>query len=410
MNSDSDTFLRKEERNPEVIALLETYLQVAKEHKMSHVAISLVNYRGEGSPTDFACFDYAGDFALEKSQQEAIGLLHNKISIAISNWEFPKSDETLGADHVRYNIATGPLSFDFIIWLVDAEMTRVREGAPAPLRVAFWLGKQERLTPKRELWLNNVFRPMLSFIGAVEDDTAINGRHKELYVPRDIVAAYNAGEKLPILKPPRIIEPTQPPVTITLRESDNWPYRNSNMEAWCRFAKELMERGEHVIFVRDTAKAYEPLPGFMTYPTASIDLGERFSLYECAKANLFVSNGPAGLTFFGQRPCLIFTPIENDNCQFIANTPWFWRNRNGIEMGEQWPWYKANQRLIWKIDSYENIVAAWNEHFEPKVEPDAMRLVPEPVRPPAALAGGSGSFAQGANGRDDHAIRPADLR
>jgi len=404
LNSDSDTFDRKAERNPEVIALLETYLQVAKEHKMSHVAISLVNYRGEGSPTDFACFDYAGDFALEKSQQEAIGLLRDKISISINNWEFPESDEKLGADHVRYNIATGPLSFDFIIWLVDAEMTRIREGAPAPLRVAFWLGKQERLTPKRELWLNNVFRPILTFVGAIEDDTAINGRHKELYVPRDIVAAYKAGEKLPVLRPPRVINPGKPPVTITLREADNWPYRNSNMEAWCRFAKQLMDLGEHVIFVRDTAKAHDPLPGFMTYPVASIDVGERFSLYECAKANLFVSNGPAGLTFFGSTPCLIFTPIEKDDCQFIANTPWFWRNRNGIEMGEQWPWSQPNQRMVWQIDSYENIAKAWNEYFEPKVEINEVPLVSEPGQRAVEIATGGGSVAPGADGRGGHAV------
>jgi len=52
-------------------------------------------------------------------------------------------DETLDASHVCYKRRhTGPLGFDFIYWLVDAEMTRVREGAPAPLKVAFWCGQE----------------------------------------------------------------------------------------------------------------------------------------------------------------------------------------------------------------------------------------------------------------------------
>jgi hypothetical protein len=373
-------FRRNIRRNPEVIALLETYLAIAKEHKMGHVAISLCNYRGEGAPADFGCCDYAGDIALEKSQQETVGMLYNKLGGSIANWELPPANEELDASHVRYNIAAGPLSFDFMTWLIDAEMTRVREGAPPPLRVAFWTGKEEKVTPERSMWLNNVFRPMLGFIGAVEDNTAIGGRHKELYVPRDIVAAYNAGERLPKITPPRIIETPQAPVTITLREAEHWEFRNSNLDAWCKFARLLMDRGEHVIFIRDTAKATEPLPGFMTYPLASVDLGERFSLYEAAKANLFVSNGPGGFAIFAsRRPFLMFTPIEDEGCDFIANTPWFWKHKNGVEMGDQYPWFAEDQRIIWELDTYESILNAWNTYIEPGLSGNetelAMRLV-----------------------------------
>ncbi len=379
--------------NPEVIALLETYLALAKEHKMHHVAISLCNYREPTSPADYACCDFAGDIILEKSQQEAVGMLYNKLGGSIDNWDLPPADSTLDASHVRYNLASGPLSYDFMIWLIEAEMTRVREGAPAPLRVAFWLGKEEKLTPERSQWLDNVFRPILRMIGAVEDNTAIRGRHKPMYVPADIVKAYKAGESLPKLKPDRIIEPVKSPVTITLREAEHWVWRNSNMEAWTRFARGLMDKGEHVIFIRDTAKAYEPLPGFMTYPRASIDAGERFSLYECAKANLFVSNGPYGLGAYGSRPFLMFNPKEKQDSPFAPNTPWFWEVKNGLKMGDQYPWFRPNQRMVWDEDRYENIVGAWETYIEPADED--MRMVSERDHNRAAPTGGSGSIAQG---------------
>lgn len=350
-------------RNPEVIALLETYLETAKKYHMGHVAISLATYRGEVAPCDFGCCDFAGDVALEKSQLQAVGQLWRKLGGSIRNWDLPHVDEKLDLSHVCYNVAAGPLSFDYMIWLIDAEMTMRRAGLSGPLRVAFWVGREERMTVEGSIWLNNVFRPMLSFIGAVEDNYAIKGHHKELYVPGDIIKAYRAGEKLPVLKPPRVIEPAKRPITITLREAGHWSHRNSTLDAWCRFAKDLMDQGEHVIFIRDTVKSSEPLPGFMTYPLASVDIGERFSLYECAKVNLFVSNGPAGLATYGSRPFLIFIPIEANDTDFIANTPWFWMEKNGVEIGGQYPWFRPDQRFVWERDTYENIVNAWNTHI-----------------------------------------------
>lgn len=334
---------------PEVIELLEAYLETAKTHSFGSVAISMVGY-----PNIAAC-DYAGDIALELAQRDALCLLHGKLQSSIDDWSLPAHDETLDQSHVVYNVRNGPLGFDFLIWLVEAEMIRVRAGAPAPLKVAFWLGKSGKLTPDRQHWLNALFRPALRFIGAVEDERAMRGHHKPLYVPRDIVAAVRAGESVP-----RFHTSTPSPypgaVTITLREAAHDTSRNSNLEAWLAVAHVLEREGDDVVFVRDTARAHESLSGFTTCPQASIDLDARLALYQAAKANLFVTNGPVGLVMFGNSPWLEWCDPKHSECFAIP-----WRDAHGISMGEQFPWSLPTQRIIWQPDTYANIVAAWND-------------------------------------------------
>jgi hypothetical protein len=52
----------------------------------------------------------------------------------------------------------------------------------------------------------------------------------------------------------------------------------------------------------------------------------------------------------------------NAESTYWANTPKFWRESNGIEIGEQWPWSLKTQRIVWKDDSFANLMEAWEEH------------------------------------------------
>ncbi len=345
--------------NPEVIELLELYLKAAKENpRFGHVAISMVGY------PNVACTDFGGDITLEVQERKAVALLDQKLRYTIDSWTFPASDSRLDASYVRYNIANGPLGFDFLIWLIDAEMTRVREGAPAPLKVGFWMGHEAGRAmdwDRRRQWLDEVFRPCLTFIGAIETPQAIFGRCKETYVPRDIVAAAKAGEPVPKLKPSYNWKEMSGAVTITLRECDYYTFRNSNVAEWIKVAEELEERQERVIVVRDTAKARDTLNGFKICPEASLSLGHRLALYESAKANLFVSNGTGGLAIFGSRPWLSFHKKPGKDDEEICNTPSFWEHSNGVKIGEQYPWSGPDQRLVWQPDTCDNIMASWDQ-------------------------------------------------
>jgi hypothetical protein len=339
--------------NEEVIELLESYLETARKYPFGSIAVAMV-----GHPGVAAC-DFAGEVALETSTMEALGLVATKLKASIDNWTLPKQDPTLGKDHVCYNLANGPLSFDFLVWLVDAIMTCIREGFPLPLKVGFWLGQNGKTTPSQAAWLANVFRPALRLVDAVEEPAAVFGHNKKIFVPRDIVAAFNAGESVPQFKS-HLRSPFPGAVTITLREIRDNTGRNSNLEAWVKFAALLQDEGENVVVVRDTALAHEPFWDFTTCPEASIELDKRMALYQEAKANLFVANGPATLAHFTDRPWLEFIKIDDPDCPAdLINTTDFWRKNMGIVPGEQFPWSNDRQRIVWARDSYENIIEAW---------------------------------------------------
>ncbi len=352
--------------NADVIAVLERYLAVAREGRMSYVA--LVGLQEPDSVTGF----FGGCDQRLSAAREAVGKLGILIDTEILNRTLPDRDESLGADYVCYPYAAAPASFDFLVWLIDQEMTRIRAGAPAPLKVAFWFGRDGKTglnTPARVQMFEKVCRPSLDLIGAVEDDRAMLGRYKPSHTTREIVASARAGERVPILRAPTDAVETvrealrgQPSaVTITLREAEHWSHRNSNIGAWTRFAADLRLRGYFPVFVRDTRVAFEPLEDFATSPLASIDLHVRMALYECAAANLFISNGPGSLANFSDRPWLEFVNLQPDGHLFAPETPNFYRESLGIEPGAQFPWSREDQRIVWSADSYEAISEAWEK-------------------------------------------------
>ncbi len=339
--------------NPCIIELLEVYLQAARDGKFDHAAVAMTGYDG------IAAFDFAGDIRLEPTTVRAIALLNDKLKNSIDTWTLPPQDKNLDQSNVVYNLGCGPLGFDFIVWLLHAEMMRRKANVPPPLKVAFWTANSDpRLSARgRQQWVDNVFRPSLALIGAVEDEAALRGYRPEVYVTRPLVDAAKRGVTIPrlrsLLKAP-VIEKRY--ITITLREASHNPERNSSLGAWLSFAKYLEKHGEHVIFVRDFERADDPLEGFRTEPRASSHLLARMALYENAAVNLFVSNGPGILCVFGSRPWLQFV-------RDVDGTPEFWRDKIGLCVGEQYPWSAPNQRVIWAPDTYDNIVAAWEQHI-----------------------------------------------
>ncbi len=147
------------------------------------------------------------------------------------------------------------------------------------------------------------------------------------------------------------------PLVITLREASHHSQRNSDLSAWLIFAFKRERAGEKVIFVRDTERATEPLGEFTTYPIASLDVRVRCALYERARCNLFVANGPIALAYFGIRPFLIFKPITDD--EYTPASEAWWRHNVGVAPGEQYPWSLPTQRIVWEDDTLKNIEKAW---------------------------------------------------
>lgn len=354
--------------NKEVVELLTLWLKKAKAGKFCHATITVCEL-----PNLMAC-DFAGSAEMEFAVPYALDMLKLKLGERVRMGSGPPKKQTT-ADFACYNLGACPASYDFVAWLIETEMTRVREGAPYPLKVHFARGQDGKVgleTNYRKQMFVSVVRPLLKMVGAVETREALGGRNNEWYVLKNITEACRNGEEVPILKPSveAMLTVAQyldgnSPVTITLRESDVLDHRNSNLQAWLKFSDFLEKEGHTVIFVRDTAKAGEPIKDKLTFPMASLNLDVRLALYEQSKINMFVSNGCWYMSLFGSKPWLMFTPSEEDD-PYQCNRPSFWRDSQGINKGEQFPWSSSQQRIIWKSDTYEVLREAWNLWQAPK--------------------------------------------
>lgn len=343
--------------NSEVVKMLERQLEYVRRGQVNYCALVTCEQ------PETMKFDFAGSIELEAEVPRVLDALKREVVQSTSSRYPPDLDEDLGANYLCYNIAFFSVGFDFLIDLLSAEMRRVRERAPAPLRVGFWRGFSGRLgleNPTRVKMFEGVHRPLLGMIGAIEDDEAMNGmRYSRPQYP-EIIAAVKRGEPVPVLISSQAKWSNPEVVTITLREAEHWPHRNSNLEAWTRFARDLERQGRKIIFVRDTAKANEPLDGFFTSPQASLDLNCRLALYQGAAMNLFTSNGPSTLAMFGCAPVIALNPIR-EGSEYPPETPQWWADI-GLGPGEPYPWLRSNQHMVWDEDTYKNISAAWEAH------------------------------------------------
>lgn len=357
--------------NAEVVTALEKHLALAREGQMSYIAIARF------TEPNMAGMYFGGATWRTKPMLQIVQSMLKGMDGVVENETLPARDLAKGAEFVTYNVPASPLSYDFLAWLVDAELTRIRENAPSPLHVGFFFGRDGckglDLSARQQMFYN-VILPACKALGAqVTED--IGGRFKEVFSLRDVTAAGRRGELMPTfhafeeareaVAERRFVTGNRAPVTITLRECDSWPHRNSNKWDWVRFARWLEDQGEYVVFVRDTACAEVPLPGCVTDPRASYDLGYRIALYNSAKANLFTSNGPWTLALFGDRPWLMFIEMFEDGHPYTPNTPKFWRENIGVEPGQQFPWSAPKQRIVWEKDNFPAMVEAWRNFISP---------------------------------------------
>lgn len=268
-----------------------------------------------------------------------------------------------------YDLAGAPPTWDFATWLVRAEMERARQGA-AKLRVAIRKNasgngfRVDGLPPpldERAFMLDHIGRPLLRLIGAEPADGDQAAGSEFSYLAADIVEAARAGEAIPLFRPSAHAAALVARwcgaayITITLREVEYWPARNSQLGEWLCVAKALESQGRRVLFVRDTALAGEPLPGFPTAPWASVDVDLRCALYAGAALNLGVCNGPMALSIYGPAPYLLFK-------QLLPGSPtqseYFWRRAMGLGPGEHFPWATPWQRMTWADDGFGEIMSA----------------------------------------------------
>jgi len=335
----------------QMIEMLENALRLAKEQGFTSLSLCVTSPNGN-------FYNYSDN---EHAQQlELVSSLHDVLRAQVENFRPFDHDPKLGFDYACYHCAMVPNGFDFLTWLITQEMYRRDNEAPAPLKVAFWQGRVA--PPMPNPWLNSVYRPLIKMIGAVEDDAAMRRLGADIHVTKAMTELYRAGAKLPPLR--AIGEYDGLPknvVTITLRENDVFPHRNSDLIEWYKFAKYLQDvHDERVVFVRDTSKADLSLGDCETFPLCARDLDARMYLYQNAKMNFFVSNGPMMLAVLSQScPYIAFVPPEETDSKYDANKAVFWRLKMGVEIGEQFPWATQDQRIVWEQPNEMRMIDAY---------------------------------------------------
>lgn len=316
-----------------------------------------------------------------------------------------------------------PPSHDFLTWLVIATTALQQRGIPGPLHVRFamidgMLGRYdwshyslssgqryfcERSKEYSDTMITNVLRPAIQMIGAIEDppydlsgyDSSIesyairlnnlSGWVEYSYHISTLVDACrdDLTLQLPKFTPPQwafdqahnlLNAFDKPVITVTLRESNWQPERNTNTEAWMRFAYEN-RRTFAFVFIRDTAKAHDPLDAWVhqfdsrfisqatadirTFSLASINAFVRCALYQSAFLNCFTCNGPQEWAHLTDAPYLIFKQIIPELPDWPGGNVEGWRNQAHLEVGQQFPWASKRQVMTWTDDTYENITEAF---------------------------------------------------
>ncbi len=128
-------------------------------------------------------------------------------------------------------------------------------------------------------------------------------------------------------------------ITVTIRDSWRNTHRNSNRKEWDKFISWAENQGEKVVVLEDREE--EPYT-----------VKERWDLYQC-KMNLGVSNGPMTLPILSDAPYIVFGYGNGDQDIYVLGIHhWMWKNH-------QHPWANANQKLVWKPDTFEAIVKSY---------------------------------------------------
>lgn len=133
-------------------------------------------------------------------------------------------------------------------------------------------------------------------------------------------------------------------ITLTLRNHTGDPDRNTDPKAWDQFARWLYDAGRRVVILDDANDALRAGRG---YYEADVDL--RLALYESAVMNVVGNNGPAELLKYSAAPYLAFDLGQSDG----------WRAHFekycGLKVGDQLPWATSRQRLVYRRSTLDNL-------------------------------------------------------
>jgi hypothetical protein len=307
-----------------------------------------------------------------------------------------------------YDKRVSPTTFDFINFVILAEIERINKGCSC-IHFVF-VGYQDETAYKNEmfefaefhnshvkvdtdylLWrLNNILLPCANLIESCSGVTVSTSYDEAQYIylnlafhkfPHDysvlnptnstslkpLINEVRNGSTIPSLFTPRYaidimnewIEKNcggRKVITISLREATYNTSRNSNLEEWGKFISFLDQEKYCVVVVRDTY-ASDNLPATfinsIIFTPASWNMYLRMGLYSMSYLNLTVSNGTVALCIFNAAARYIVFKMLADS---VVSSKDFLSGIHGIEFGDGPPvQYSEFQKIVWEDDTYDVI-------------------------------------------------------
>lgn len=152
----------------------------------------------------------------------------------------------------------------------------------------------------------------------------------------------------------------RPIVTITIRETRYLDKRNSNPETWRRVARHFESRGYRCILLWDieSPQAAGAADG-ADCAWALTNLVLRFALYEAARFNFGVSNGPVQGLMFNRNTRFLIAKWVTEGVRNAATelvTKMFL-----VAFGEQLPWFIPGQGIAWEDDNDPDAIISAGE-------------------------------------------------
>lgn len=295
-----------------------------------------------------------------------------------------------------YDFAVSPAYHDFITFLQNAELHRIRHGFDK-LRIVFVPGPKQgyrndtlRTTQSNLLMTRNVLLPACHLLksctsiiwldqrepaqGLLANPKAVFPRDYTLDNPTsdylepaiqcaflrdEVVSYFTAPEDKQQLARAFIASVCgdKKPLTVTMREAshDISDRRSINVPEWQAFFDRIDLNVYQPIIIRDTACAFDTntvFPGFPQAPMASLDVLFRVALYENSYVNFFTNNGPYVFSLYSKYNSIVFKYASED---VYATTEKFLKNSVGLTWGDQRPITEKRTIIAWEDDDADVI-------------------------------------------------------
>ena len=147
-------------------------------------------------------------------------------------------------------------------------------------------------------------------------------------------------------------------ITITLRQSDLQPDRNSNIKEWLELASHMEKVGFKPVFICDTELILFGTSGLpntaIRCDLASLNIELRCALYELSKLNFFVSNGPLSLALCDKK-------ISYISCKWLVDkykntTEDFFKKMGFLREGQMPNRKNPYGEILWETDRSDYLI------------------------------------------------------